>query len=126
MSELLHGNVTSAILRSFYSVYNDLGYGFLEKVYENAMFGKLRDDGLSVRQQFPVRVVYEGRTIGDFFADLMINERVIVEIKSVEYVSRAHEAQLVNYLKATGIEVGMLLNFGPQADFRRRVLTKKS
>lgn len=126
MSELLHGNVTSAILRSFYSVYNDLGYGFLEKVYENAMFGKLRDDGLTVRQQFPVRVVYDGRTIGDFFADLMIDEAVIVEIRSVEYVSRLHEAQLVNYLKATGIEVGMLLNFGPQADFRRRVLTKKT
>jgi GxxExxY protein len=120
-NQLLHAEITAAILKAFYHVYNTLGYGFLEKVYENALKITLRKCGLSVTQQQPIKVHFEGEEIGEYFADLVVEEKVIIELKAAEAICSAHESQLLNYLKATEIEVGMLLNFGPKAEFRRKV-----
>ena len=121
---LLHANLTEAIIQAFYTVYNALGYGFLEKVYENALLLELRRRGLQVEQQAPIKVYYAGQVIGEYFADLLVEGKVIVELKAAEAISPAHEAQLLNYLKATGISVGLLLNFGPRPEFRRKVFTR--
>ena len=105
-------------------MYNALGYGFLEKVYENALLLELRRRGLQVEQQTPIKVYYAGQVVGEYFADLLVEGKVIVELKAAEAISPAHEAQLLNYLKATGISVGLLLNFGPRPEFRRKVFTR--
>jgi len=120
---VLHEDVTRAIIQALYKVYNTLGYGFLEKVYENALAYELARQGLEVRQQWPIRVYYDGHLMGEYFADLLVGSRVIVELKAVENLCPEHEAQLLNYLKATEIEVGLLLNFGPKPDFRRKIFT---
>ncbi|GIV69802.1 GxxExxY protein [Caldilinea sp.] len=120
---MLHADITAEIIRAFYKVYNTLGYGFLEKVYENALAHELGRQGLSVRQQTPIQVYYEGRLVGDYFADLMVAEKVIVELKAAEALRPEHEAQLLNYLKATEIEVGLLLNFGPEPSYVRKIFT---
>jgi len=120
-SNLLHSDITEVIGKGFFHVYNTLGYGFLEKVYENALALTLRKRGLAVGQQVPVKVYFEGEQVGDYFADLMVAGCVIVELKAAEAIDASHEAQLLNYLKATDIEVGLLLNFGPKAAFRRKV-----
>lgn len=120
---LLHSDVTDGVLNAFYHVYNALGYGFLEKVYENAMVLSLRQQGFDVWQQKPVSVYFEENLVGEYVADLMVANRVIVELKAVENLSPNHEAQLINYLKATELEVGLLLNFGESPEFRRRILT---
>src|SRR5262249_21398711 len=104
-----------------YHVYNTLGYGSLEKVYENALVLTLRKGCLSVGQQVPIKVYFESELVGEYFADVLVQACVIVELKAVEALSEAHEAQLLNYLKATDVEVGLLLNFGPKAEFRRKV-----
>jgi len=124
-AELLHGEVTAAIIKSFYHVYNTLGYGFLEKVYENALKISLAKAGLAVRQQVPISVCFEGEEVGEYYADLLVNEVVILEIKSAKAIAADHEAQLTNYLKATGRQVGLLLNFGPQPEFKRKVFTPR-
>lgn len=120
---MLHEDVTRAIIQALYKVYNTLGYGFLERVYENALAYELARQGLEVRQQWPIRVYYDGHLMGEYFADLLVGSRVIVELKAVENLCPEHEAQLLNYLKATEIEVGLLLNFGPKPDFRRKIFT---
>jgi len=120
---VLHEDVTRAIIQALYKVYNTLGYGFLEKVYENALAYELARQGLEVRQQWPIKVYYDGHLMGEYFADLLVGSRVIVELKAVENLCPEHEAQLLNYLKATEIEVGLLLNFGPKPDFRRKIFT---
>lgn len=122
-SELLHADLTEAIIKSFYHVYNTLGYGFLEKVYENALRISLTKVGLTVKQQWPIAVTFEGEPVGEYFADLLVNDTVIIEIKVSESLAADHEAQLINYLKATRRQVGLLLNFGPKAEFRRKVFT---
>lgn len=122
---LLHADVTEQILQSFYVVYGDLGYGFLEKVYENAMCLVLRKSGLEVLQQHPIKVFFDESIVGEYFADLVVSGCVVVELKSVDRICPAHEAQLLNYLRATEIEVGMLLNFGQRAEFRRRVFANE-
>jgi GxxExxY protein len=122
---LLHGDVTDRILKAFYHVYNTLGYGFLEKVYENALALTLRKAGLSVGQQVPIKVYFEDEQVGEYYADLLVQECVIVELKAGEALCDAHEAQLLNYLKATDIEVGLLLNFGPKPEFRRKVFANE-
>ena len=127
MSErLLHKGTTGKIIEAFYYVYNELGYGFLKKVYENALVIVLKHYGCSVAQQVPVKVYFEGQLVGDYYADLVVNGCVIVELKAAESISEAHEAQLVNYLRATNMEVGLLLNFGPKPEFRRRVFSRAS
>ena len=120
---MLHEDITDAIIRGFYHVYNTLGYGFLEKVYENALAVTLRKWGLDVVQQQQITVYFETERVGEYFADLLVVERVIVEIKAAESLCAAHEAQLLNYLKATEIEVGLLLNFGPKAQVKRKIFT---
>ncbi len=122
-NELLHKDLTDQILKAFYKVYNTLGSGFLEKVYENSMLIELREKGLDVVQQQPIKVYYGSVLVGDFYADLVVNDLVILELKAAEAINPAHDAQLGNYLKATTVEVGMLLNFGDKPEFKRRILT---
>jgi GxxExxY protein len=120
--DLRHGKITDAILHAFYKrVYTDLGYGFLEKVYENAMVYELRQSGLLVEQQRRIDVCYRGIVVGEYFADLVVGDKVIVELKAAAKIMPQHEAQLLNYLRATQFEVGLILNFGPKPSHRRRV-----
>jgi GxxExxY protein len=120
--DMKHGEVTDRIVCAFYNVYNCLGYGFLEKVYENALMLEFRKTGLDAKAQWPIHVLYEGEPVGNYFADLLVGDKVIVEIKAGKNITPEHEAQLLNYLKATNIEVGMLLNFGPRPEFKRKIL----
>ncbi len=119
--EYKHADVTGQILKAFYTVYNELGYGFLEKVYENAMAIELRKLGLSVVQQAPITVFYDGQIVGEYSADLLVEDKVIVELKAARAIADDHEAQLLNYLKATEYEVGLVLNFGPKPEQRRKI-----
>lgn len=123
-SELLHAALTDQIIKAFYNVYNSLGYGFLEKVYENALAFELREMGLSVECQKPLNVSYRNQIVGEYFADLVVDGKVIIELKALETIHEAHLRQLQNYLKATEIEVGLLLNFGRKPEFKRRVFHK--
>ncbi|MCL4278556.1 MAG: GxxExxY protein, partial [Ignavibacteriaceae bacterium] len=116
----------SKIIQAFYKVYNTLGYGFLEKVYENAMRIELNKMGIFVEQQKNIKVYYESEMIGDYFADLLIEKLVIVELKAAENICEEHEAQLLNYLKATDVEVGLLLNFGKMPEVRRKIFMNKN
>jgi GxxExxY protein len=122
-SILLEGELTDKILGSAFKVQNTLGGGFLEKVYENALALELRKCGLSIESQKPFPVRYEGAVVGDYQADLLVAERVIVECKAVSNVDSVHEAQLMNYLKASRLRVGLLINFGrPKLQYRRMVI----
>lgn len=118
---LKHKELTDSILNTFYDVYNELGYGFLEKVYQNAMYFALQDIGLKVETQQRIKVYFRGREVGDFFADIVVNDLVILELKATASLIELHEVQLVNYLKATPIEVGLLLNFGKEPVFERKI-----
>lgn len=115
------GGITEKIIGVFYEVYNELGHGFLESVYEASMAIALREAGVHVVQQAPVTVYFRGQLVGDFRADLLVGDEVIVELKAARAIESAHEAQLMNYLRATRIEVGLLMNFGPKAEFKRFV-----
>jgi GxxExxY protein len=121
MQDLKHRAVTDRILQAFYTVYHALGYGFLEKVYENAMAIELGKMGVQVVKQSPITVYYDGQVVGEYYADLVVQGLVIVELKAVQSLAEEHEAQLLNYLKATTYEVGLVLNFGPQPEFKRKV-----
>ena len=112
--------LTQKIILIFYKVYNKLGYGFLEKIYENAMKIEFRKENIPAVSQSPIKVSYDNEIIGEYYADLLVDNKVIVEIKAVKNLSDEHEAQLLNYLKATNIEVGLLLNFGPKPDIKRK------
>jgi GxxExxY protein len=118
---MLHEELTEKIIGSFFSVYNKLGYGFLEKVYENAMCIECRKEGLNVESQKHIQVYYEGEQIGKYCADLVINDLVIIELKAARALDEDHEAQLLNYLRATDKEVGLLFNFGRNPEFRRKI-----
>lgn len=122
---LKYKEITEIILRSFYEVYNELGNGFLESVYENALYIMLTGYGLTVERQKDISVFFRDNIVGDFKTDLIVNEKVIVELKAVRSLDPAHEAQLINYLKATDIEVGLLLNFGRKPQFNRFVYDNK-
>jgi GxxExxY protein len=126
--KLLHEDITDLVLKSFYKVYNTLGFGFLEKVYENALLVELEKVGLTCEQQKPINVHYGGAVVGKYFADIMVNNCLIIELKAAEKLCIEHEYQLINYLKATNIEVGLLLNFGKEPKFRRKFFenTQKS
>ena len=115
-----HSELTEQIIGAFYAVYSALGYGFLEKVYIKAVMIELKKRGLNVQDEFPIHVYYDGQLIGEYFADLVVNELVILEIKAAKAFATEHEAQLLNYLKATPYEVGLLLNFGPKPETKRR------
>ena len=121
----LYSDITEAIIKCYYKVYNKLGYGFLEKVYERAMLIELAKEGFICLQQCPVDVYYETEKVGYYLADIIVNGKIIVEIKAAEILSQAHETQLTNYLKATEIEVGLLLKFGKKPAFKRRVFSSE-
>ena len=120
-----YSNVTDKIIQAYYKVYNTLGYGFLEKVYENALYIELIKLDLTVEKQKQIKVHYEEKQVGEYYADLCINNCVIVELKAAESLCEEHEFQLINYLKATEIEVGLLLNFGKKPEFKRKVFSNK-
>lgn len=121
--ELVHQDITNKVIEAFYKVYNELGFGFLEKIYQNALFLELTAMNLFCEKQKPIKVHYNGQIIGEYFADLIINDCVILELKAAEILAGEHEMQLINYLKATDIEVGLLLNFGKKPQFRRKLFT---
>ncbi len=113
-------DLTHKIIGCAYKVHNALGSGFLEKVYENSLRIELERLGLGVKQQEPINVMYDGRVVGEYFADLWVEGRVVVEVKAVQMFATRHEVQLVNYLTATGIDTGLLLNFGPSVQVKRK------
>jgi GxxExxY protein len=116
-------DVTYAINGAVFEVNRVLGPGFLEKVYENALLVELRIRGLKAESQVPIRVFYKENAVGEYIADILVEEKVIVELKTVEQLDKIHDAQLLNYLKATGIQVGLLVNFKhPKAEIKRMVL----
>jgi len=117
---LIHQDKTEAIIGAFYAVYNTLGHGFLEKVYENALAYELKKRGVHVEQQLPIKVFYDSLVVGEYFADIVVDDAVIIELKAAEQISDKHIIQLLNYLRATKFEVGLVLNFGPEARFRRK------
>lgn len=118
-----YSELTERILRAFFKVYNTLGYGFLEKVYENALFLELTDMGFLVEKQKSISVFYGESKVGEYFADLIVDDRIIIELKAAEALCEEHEFQLINYLKATDKEVGLLLNFGKKPEFKRKVFS---
>ena len=117
---LKHRELTEKIIGAYYTVYNNLGYGFLEKVYENAMVSELEKQGLHVEQQKRIQVYYNGIIVGDYFADLVIEGKIIAELKTADMISEAHKAQLINYLRATTCEVGFVFNFRSEPEYARR------
>lgn len=121
----LHTELTDLIIKSFYQVYNSLGYGFLEKVYENSLLIELRKNGLNCEKQKPISVYYDNVIVGEYFSDIIVEDKVILELKAAESLCNEHECQLVNYLKASEIEVGLLLNFGTKPQFKRKVFSAK-
>ena len=124
---MLDDELTQKIIKCAYDVYNKLGSGFLEKVYQNAMVIETAKKELTVKAQHPIKVYDDDEVIGDYIADLWINDTIIVELKAVQSLTREHEIQLVNYLAATGVETGLLINFGsPSVQVRRKFRTYKS
>jgi len=121
MDNYKHSELTEKIIKAFYKVYNTLGYGFLEKVYENAIYIELEAIGFNIKKQEPIKVYYEGKEVGVYFADLIVNNTIIIELKATEYLIEENESQLINYLKATEMEVGLLLNFGKKPEVKRKV-----
>ena len=119
--ELLHKELTDNILQAFYDVYNELGYGFLEKVYQNSLYLELISRGFKVSAQKQIKVYYKGVEVGEYYADMLVNDLVILELKAADYIVQDFEWQLINYLRGTEIEVGLVLNFGIKPDFRRKV-----
>ena len=117
----LHKELTGAIINIFYDVYNELGYGFLEKVYQNAMYYELKSRDYFVEAQKQIKVHYKDVEVGEYYPDLIVNEKVIIELKAAETLAPEHENQLINYLKATDKEVGLLLNFGKKPEVSRKI-----
>ena len=114
--------ISEKIIGCAFHVHNILGCGFLEKVYENALVLELRKAGLKIIQQAPIKVYYENETVGDYIADILVEGEIIIEIKAVKYIDEIHEAQLINYLKATGLKLGLILNFcRPKLEIKRLV-----
>ncbi len=120
---MLHKELTEVIIKSFYKVYNTMGYGFLEKVYENALAKEIKKAGLDCVQQKQIKVYYEQEEVGIYYADLLVAETIVIETKAAQSLCEEHECQLVNYLKATELEVGVLLNFGKDPKFVRKIYT---
>ncbi len=123
---MLYEETTGKILGCAFEIAKELGAGFLESVYEKAMMVAMEEKGLAGREQHPIRVMFRGRCVGDFIADILVEDRVMVELKAVKALVPEHDAQVINYLNATGIEVGLLINFGnPKLEYRRFTRSKK-
>lgn len=119
-SGLKHERITKTVIGCAFEVINELGVGFLESVYEKALLLALQQKGLSAMSQHPIRVMFRNECVGDFYADIFVEEKVIVELKAVKAIAPEHQAQIINYLNATGIEVGLLINFGnPRLEYKR-------
>ena len=123
MKKYLHQDLTDDIIKAFYCLYNELGFGFLENVYQNALFFELQNKGYKVESQKPIDVYYQTQLVGKYRADLVVNDVIILELKAVDFLIEEHELQLINYLKATNIEIGLLLNFGNKPEIRRKIFT---
>ena len=121
--EYLHEDLTELIIECVYKVHRSLGFGFLERVYQNALYFELINNGLECDCQKPIKVYYDGNIVGDYIADIIVNDCIILELKAVEKVGKEHELQLINYLKATNVEIGLLVNFGKQAEIKRKIFT---
>ncbi len=119
--ELLHKELTESIIKVFYDVYNELGFGFLEKVYQNSLYLELKARGFEVEAQKQIKVHFKGFEVGEYYADLLVNNTIILELKAVEAIVPEFEHQLINYLRGTDKEVGLLLNFGLKPEFRRKI-----
>ncbi len=119
--ELLHQELTDGIIKTFYEVYNELGYGFLEKVYQNALYLELKNKGYKVEAQKKISVYYKGVAVGEFYADIVVEELVILELKAADCIIKDFENQILNYLRGTDCEVGLLLNFGKKPEFKRKI-----
>jgi len=115
-----HEELTKDIIACAYRVHKILGAGFLEKVYENSLYIELQKSGFEVKQQYPINVFYEEQKVGEYFADLLVNNMIILELKAVENLALIHETQLVNYLKGTGLDIGLLINFGSSVEVKRK------
>ena len=116
--------LTGTVINAFFKVYNTLGYGFLEKVYENALLLELRSRGIHCLSQYPVKVHYNNVEVGFYIADIIINDILIIEIKAAEGLCPEHDAQLINYLRATDLQIGLLLNFGKSPQFKRKIVSR--
>ena len=121
---LLYKDLTDQILKAFFKVYNELGYGFLEKVYENALAYELSLMGMDVQKQYPIKVYYKDKKVGEYFADILVDDTIILELKATP-IKEMHEFQLLHYLKATDIELGLLLSFGKEARFVRKIFENR-
>lgn len=122
MAVFLYGDLTHQIIGAAFEVYKVLGYGFLEKVYQNALLEELRLRGVEFKSQYPIQVVYKGVVVGEYIADIFVDSKVIVELKAEKEYNERHEAQLLNYLRATGVKVGLLLNFGQSKCEHKRLV----
>ena len=120
---MLYKELTGEIIEAFYEVYNKLGYGFLEKVYEKALQEELRIRNIATSTQLPITVYYNQKIVGEYFADLVVEEKVILELKASDTLCKSHEIQLINYLRTTDFQVGLLLNFGKTPQIRRKIFT---
>ena len=117
---LLYEQLTSKVLAACFEVSRELGAGFIESVYENALLIALRQKGIAAEAQVPLKVTFRDEIVGDFYADILVEDKIIIELKAAKALAPEHQAQLINYLKATGIEVGLLINFGkPKLEYRR-------
>ncbi len=123
MKHILHKELTNEIIGTYYDVYNEIGFGFSEKVYQNFLFFELQSRGFSIEAQKQIHVYYKGRIVGEYYADIIVENKIILELKAVNQLIDEHEFQLLNYLKASKIEVGLLFNFGVNPDFKRIILT---
>jgi GxxExxY protein len=125
-NEYLFQDLTAEIIRCFYTVYNKLGYGFLGKVYEKDLKFELEKAGFQVERQKPINVYYETELVGEYYADLLVENKVIIELKASVAMCEEHENQLINYLKATEVEVGLLLNFGKKPEIKRKAFSNSN
>lgn len=118
---LLHEELTDSIIKTFYEVYNELGFGFLERVYQNALYLELKSKGFKVEAQKKIEVYYKGIEVGQYYADLIVEDLVILELKAADCIVKEFENQILNYLRGTNCEVGLLLNFGSKPEFKRKI-----
>jgi GxxExxY protein len=118
---LKHSEVSKKIIAAAFAVHKELGYGFVEKVYKNALAIELGEVGIKCAVEVPFKVLYHGKTVGDYYADMIVDDKIIVEVKALSDLEPIHEVQLVNYLKATGLHVGLLINFGQSVKVKRRI-----
>jgi GxxExxY protein len=119
--DLLYQDLTEGIIKVFYDVYNEMGYGFLEKVYQNSMYLELKNRGFKVEAQKKILVYFKGIEVGQYYADLIVEDKIILELKAVDFIVKDFENQILNYLRGSNCEVGLLLNFGRKPEFRRKI-----